>query len=88
VEKLKIGGEMPQYLPAARMARVQGVIIVKLCLKVDGTVNEQTTKILKGLPSLDAEVLTKIKTWRYRPYKVDGRATPVCFPVRFVFRFR
>ena len=34
-----------------------------------------------------SKVMTKVTAWRYRPYKVDGVATPVCFPVRFVFKF-
>jgi protein TonB len=88
VEQLKITGPMPEYLPAAKMAKVQGVVIVKLCLKEDGTVDRSRTTILKSLSALDEEVLSKVRSWRYRPYKVNGEATPVCFPVRFVFRFK
>jgi protein TonB len=88
VEKLKLKGEMPQYLPMAKRAGVQGIIIVRLCLWNNGTVNRKLTKILKGIPLLDDEVLKKVRTWRYRPYKVDGKAVPVCFPVKFVFRLR
>ena len=88
VEKFKISGTMPQYLPAARMAKVQGVVIVRLCLKVDGTADMAATKILKGLDALNEEILSKVRTWRYKPYLIDGVATPVCFPVKFVFRFQ
>ena len=88
VEKLKISGEMPEYLPAARMAKVEGVIMVRLCLKADGTVDPAETRIIKSLSALDEEVLSKVKTWRYKPYVVDGVATPVCFPARFVFKFQ
>jgi len=88
VEKFKISGATPEYLPAARMAKVQGVVIVRLCLKADGTVNQSMTKILKGLEALNEEIITKVRTWRYKPYKVDGVAVPVCFPVKFVFRFK
>ncbi len=88
VEKLKLSGEMPEYLPAARMARVKGVVIVKTCLKTDGTVDRVRTKILKGIPVMDAEVLAKVRAWRYKPYLVDGVATAVCFPVRFILRLQ
>jgi len=88
VEKLKISGTMPEYLPAARMAKVQGVVIVKLCLKADGTADLSRTKILKGLEALNEEIMSKVRTWRYKPYLVNGEATPVCFPVKFVFRFQ
>ncbi|MFH1130691.1 MAG: TonB family protein [Pseudomonadota bacterium] len=86
VDKLKISGNQPEYLPAARIARIEGVIIIKVCLATDGTVNAKQTQILKGIPILNAEVLEKVKTWRYRPYAVNGLPIPVCFPVRFVFR--
>ncbi len=88
VEKLKLSGEMPEYLPAARMAKVEGVVMVRLCLKADGTVDTAETRIIKSLPALDEEVLAKVKSWRYKPYVVDGVATPVCFPARFVFKFQ
>jgi protein TonB len=88
VEKLKLSGEMPEYVPAARMAKVEGVVMVRLCLKADGTVDPAETRIIKSLPSLDEEVLSKVKGWRYKPYMVDGVATPVCFPARFVFKFQ
>ena len=88
VEKLKLSGATPEYLPAARMARVQGVVIVRVCLKADGTVDRAMTKILKGLDALNEEIISKVRTWRYKPYTLDGKAIPVCFPVKFVFRFQ
>ncbi|MCC6752203.1 MAG: TonB family protein [Deltaproteobacteria bacterium] len=87
-EKLKLAGEMPDYTPAAKMAKVQGVVIVKLCLRADGSVDAAQTKVLKALQGMDEEVLSKVRTWRYRPHQVNGVATPACFPVRFVFRLQ
>jgi len=86
MDKLKMSGEMPQYLPAAKLAKVEGVVIVKVCLRSDGTVDPEQTKILKGIETLNNEVLTKIRTWRYKPYTVDGEPAPACFTVKFVFR--
>lgn len=88
VEQLRISGDLPQYLRAARLAKVTGVVIVRFCLKANGKADMAQTKILKGLEALNEEILTKLRTWRYKPYLVDGVATPVCFPVRFVFRFK
>jgi protein TonB len=85
-EKLKLSGALPVYLEAAKRKGVQGVVIVKLCITADGWVDAERTKILKGIPVLDAEVLSKVITWRYRPYTAEGLPTPACFPVRFVFR--
>lgn len=85
-EKLKISGEMPRYLPMARMARVEGKIIIKVCIRTDGTVS--SIKILKGLPALNNEVISKVKTWRYKPHMVDGKPIATCSVVRFVFRYR
>jgi TonB family protein len=86
VDKLRLSGELPAYLPAARMAGVQGLVIVKVCLTDGGEVDAARTRVLRGLPGLDDEVLSRVRTWRYRPHLVDGTPTPVCFPARFIFR--
>ncbi len=88
MDKQKLAGEQPEYLRKAKMAGVQGVIVIKVCLKSNGRVDMGKTKILKHIPILDGEVLSKVKTWRYKPYKVDGVARPVCFSVKFVFKLR
>jgi TonB family protein len=75
-----------EITPAARLARVQGVVIVRLCLKADGTVDQAETRILKSIPAMDEEVLSKVRAWRYKPYLKNGEPSPVCFPVRFIFR--
>jgi hypothetical protein len=32
-------------------------------------------------------LLDAIRAWRYQPFVVDGKPTPVCTRVMFVFRF-
>jgi protein TonB len=88
MDKQKLAGEQPVYLRKAKRAGVQGVVIIKVCLKTNGRVDMGKTKILRGIPILDGEVLGKVKTWRYKPYKIDGVAQPVCFSVKFVFKLR
>jgi outer membrane biosynthesis protein TonB len=53
-----------------------------ICVNADGTV--KSVKQIKGTdPLFDPEILAKIKTWRYKPYTVDGRPQPFCYNLRF-----
>jgi len=39
-----------------------------------------------GFAAYDEKIRSTIReTWRYRPYLVNGRATPVCTALRFVY---
>lgn len=76
-------GVSPVYPPAARQARVQGVVILEVTVGVDGKV--KTTKVLKSVPQLDAAAGDAVKKWEYKPTLVDGKPTAVIMtvPVNF-----
>jgi hypothetical protein len=38
-----------------------------------------------GFPAYDTKLQRGIRTWRYRPYMLDGKAVPVCSAVVFVY---
>lgn len=63
------------------------VVPIKMCLDATGT--PTTASLLKssGYPSYDALLTSTItKTWRYRPFMINGHATPVCTAVTFIYR--
>jgi hypothetical protein len=39
-----------------------------------------------GFPSYDNKIVSTIRgEWRYRPFMVNGKATPVCTAVTFIY---
>jgi hypothetical protein len=63
------------------------VAVVKLC--IDDTGEPESTKMMKssGYPAYDGRLQLEIMTrWRYRPFKVNGRAVPVCTAITFIYR--
>jgi outer membrane biosynthesis protein TonB len=56
--------------------------LMKVCVDRNGDVID--VKILKGVDgNVDASFVSAIRTWRYTPYKVDGRPVPFCTNVRY-----
>jgi hypothetical protein len=65
--------QVPRGLPV-RYRQFQ----LKTCLSQTGDVTG--VEVMKGEePEVNAEVVAKLKTWRYRPYTVDGQPVPGCF---------
>lgn len=67
-------------------SRVVGV--VKMCLTAGGRV--KSLKMIKktGYPKYDTKIRAKMNQWKYRPFKVNGRAVPVCSAVTFIYTQR
>ena len=75
----------PRYTEIARKARIQGIVIVEAVIDRQGNVTE--ARILKGLPmGLDAEALSAIKRWRFRPGTMNGNPVPVYYNLTINFR--
>ena len=58
---------------------------VKLCLSSSGLVENLRFSGASGFPSYDLELLETIRTWRYRPFMIDGKASPVCTRLTFTY---
>jgi len=59
----------------------------KICLTAEGAIN--TVSLLKttGFAVYDSKIQETIRrTWRYRPFMVNGKPTQVCTAVRFVYQ--
>jgi hypothetical protein len=54
---------------------------VQACISAEGRV-ERVTLQKGAAPELDTQVLTDVRTWRYRPRMVQGKASPFCYKVR------
>lgn len=76
----------PVYPELARLAGVQGTVLIECLIAADGRVEE--ARVLSGAPLLDAAALAAVRQWRYRPTLLNGVAVPVVMTVTVRFRLR
>jgi len=57
----------------------------KLCIDTSGAITAITQLKSTGFPDYDAKIIRTMNTWKYRPYKVNGAAVPVCTAVTFIY---
>ncbi|MND90414.1 Gram-negative bacterial tonB protein [compost metagenome] len=75
----------PRYPSTARRRNQQGTVRVEVCLDDRGQQLELKLTQSSGVQSLDDAALEAVKSWRFRPEIVDGRAVPsrVEIPIEF-----
>jgi periplasmic protein TonB len=77
----------PEYPEAARLAHMQGVVILEAIITADGAV-EDLTVLKSANPLLDAAAERAVRQWRYRPATLNGRAVKVYLTVTVTFGLR
>ena len=81
----KVAGDPPQYTELARRARVTGVVIVEAVVDEQGNATEP--RVLKGLPmGLDRQAVDAVKTWKFKPATLRGKAVPVYYLLTINFQ--
>jgi TonB family protein len=84
--QLAIDPQAEQYrvkLPAALSRSGMSVsVLLKICVDRDGGITD--VKVLKASDALiEPNVVSAVQTWRYTPYRVDGRPVPFCTTVHY-----
>jgi periplasmic protein TonB len=65
----------PLYPQMARMARVQGAVILQAVISKNG--NIENLRVVSGHPMLQQAALDAVRQWRYRPYLLNGEPVEV-----------
>jgi protein TonB len=65
----------PVYPQAARMARIEGIVILEVVIGIDGRVT--SSRVLRSVPMLDQAALDAVRQWVYTPALLNGTAVPV-----------
>jgi len=74
----------PSYPPLARLARVQGAVVLLMTIDPQGVPSD--VKVLSSPhPSLEGESLRVARMWRFEPARLDGR--PVSAQFRLTLSF-
>lgn len=81
---MRISGADPTYTPQALQARIEGKVLAKCNVMVDGSV--RSCQIIKGLPHMDQAVLQALSAQRYTPAMFQGRAVSVSYVFSFNFK--
>jgi TonB family protein len=80
----RIGGKDPVYPESARNQRIQGMVVLQAVIETDGTIGDLYVR--SGPPVLQQAALDAVKTWKYRPYLLNGQPVEVETQIEVVFR--
>lgn len=72
---MAISRSQPVYPSIARAAHVQGTVELHAIIAKDGTI--QNLNVMSGPEMLRGAAVDAVKTWRYRPYLLNGEPTEV-----------
>jgi general secretion pathway protein A len=74
----------PAYSTPAKIARVEGEVVLNATVLADGKVGE--VSIINGNPLLARSAVEAVKRWRYEPYRVGGNPVSTDKIIRIKFR--
>lgn len=73
----------PKYPADAKKAGIQGKVVLSATISKQGTVEHLT--VLSGPGELQQSSLDAVRQWTYRPFLVNGQATPVKTTINIIY---
>ncbi len=80
----KLGGMTPQYPAIAKEQKIEGTVVLQVAISTEGVVEEVTP--VSGPPALRDAAVEAVKTWRYKPYLLNGNPVEVESQVNVAFK--
>jgi TonB family protein len=74
----------PVFPEIARVARIEGLVILEAKVDKDGKVRE--ARVLRSIPLLDQAAIDAVKQWEYEPFLVNGE--PMAFILTVTVSFK
>jgi protein TonB len=74
---------MPMYPPIAKAARVSGTVVLQATISKTGTITN--LRVISGPAMLQQSAMDAVRSWRYRPYMLNGDPVEVDTTVNVVF---
>ena len=82
---VKIHAPVPPYTQEARLAHVEGVVLLRAVIDSRGQI--AAVEVLKGLPSgLTESATATVREWRFEPARRAGEPVPVYYLLTISFR--
>jgi protein TonB len=73
----------PNYPPIAKAARVQGTVVLQATISKTGTI--ENLHVISGNAMLVNAAVDAVRSWRYRPYLLNGEPVEVDTTVNVIF---
>jgi protein TonB len=75
---------IPPYPIIAKTMHIEGTVVLAATISKAGTI--ENLRVVSGPAVLQQAAVDAVKTWRYRPYMLDGQPVEVETSVDVVFR--
>lgn len=73
----------PQYPAIAKAARIQGTVVLQATIAKTGLI--QNLRVISGPPMLQQAAVDAVRSWRYKPYLLNGQPVDVETTINVVF---
>jgi periplasmic protein TonB len=83
MEGRKLSGADPRYPAIAIAAHIQGMVMLAATISKTGAI--ENLRLVSGAPMLAPAAEEAVRTWRYRPYLLNGEPVEVETTVRVIF---
>jgi protein TonB len=83
VAALLVRKTIPAYPPIARAAHVEGTVVLLANISKSGTI--ENLRVASGPAMLGEAAMDAVKSWRYRPYLLNGEPVEVETTVSVIF---
>jgi periplasmic protein TonB len=74
---------VPLYPPIPKAARIQGTVVLQATISKAGLI--QNLRVISGPTMLQQAALNAVRSWRYKPYLLNGEPVEVETTVNVVF---
>jgi len=83
-EGMIVSRTIPSYPIIARTTHVEGTVVLAATISKAGTI--ENLRVVSGPAMLQQAAVDAVKTWRYKPYVLDGQPVEVETSVEVVFK--
>jgi periplasmic protein TonB len=80
----RLSGAAPQYPSIAKSSNVQGSVVLAASISKIGTI--ENLRVVRGPLMLQSAALAAVRTWRYKPYMLNGEPVSVDTTINVVFQ--
>jgi protein TonB len=74
---------VPQYPTIAKEAHIQGTVVLQATISQNGLI--QNLRVISGPPLLQQAAIDAVRSWRYKPYLLNGEPVEVETTINVVF---
>ena len=74
---------MPQYPAISRVAHIEGTVVLQATISKSGSI--ENLRAISGPPMLQQAAIDAVRSWRYKPYLLNGEPVEVETTINVVF---